>query len=209
MHAWYNGRFSAKPKQPVSVALFVQASNYNGFCRDRWGRDCSTPYGFYIAEERLIVMNVRTGLGTLTHELVHPIIEADFPEAPTWIDEGIASLYEQFGLPKPGEIRGYKNWRHPRLAKAMRSKKERGYARLDALFGMSDATFRGAREDLHYSMARYACQWLDERGQLWPFYHAWRDGYASDPSGERAFRKVTGKSPRELHDEWRRWVLSL
>ena len=34
------------------------------------------------------------GLGTLTHELVHPLIEADFPSAPTWLNEGIATWYQ-------------------------------------------------------------------------------------------------------------------
>ena len=40
---------------------------------------------------------------TITHELVHPIVESDFPRAPTWIDEGLASLFEAPVLPRPGE----------------------------------------------------------------------------------------------------------
>ncbi|MDP9003066.1 MAG: hypothetical protein M3O46_23495 [Myxococcota bacterium] len=32
------------------------------------------------------------------------------------------------------------------------------------------------------AMARYACQWLDDRGALWDFYRAWRDGVMRDPS---------------------------
>ena len=53
---------------------------------------------------------------------------------------------------------------------------------------MSDATFRDDDESLHYAMARYACQWLDERGQLWSFYRAWRDDVTDDPTGERRSR---------------------
>lgn len=47
-------------------------------------------------------------------------------------------------------------------------------------------------------MARYACQWLDERGKLWPFYRAWRDGVRDDPSGEKAFERIVGMTQAEM-----------
>jgi hypothetical protein len=145
----------------------------------------------------------------LTHELVHPLVESDFPIAPDWINEGIASLFEQFYLPRPGEIRGGKNWRWPRLIAAMRSKKEKELATLPALFGMSDEVFRGEMESLNYATARYFCQWLDQKNLLWPFYQRWRDDFENDPTGEKAFLKVVGKTPADAHEEWSRWVRSL
>ncbi len=154
-------------------------------------------------------MNVGPGVGTLTHELVHPLVQADFPDAPDWIDEGIASLFERFTMPRPGEIHGTKNWRLPRLRRALASRTEHGLALPSALFGMSDATFRGEREDLHYATARYLCQWLDARGELWPFYQRWRDGVATDPTGERAFKLVVGTSPGDADRAWSLWVRSL
>jgi hypothetical protein len=154
-------------------------------------------------------MNAGPGIGTLTHELVHPIVESDFPTAPDWINEGLASLYEGFSLPKDGEIRGHKNWRHPRLLKALKSEAERPYASLRSLFGMTDKEFRGKREDLNYATARYFCLWLEGQGKLWPFYQAWRDSVATDPTGEKAFRTVMGKSPAELDDTWAAWAKSL
>src|SRR5262249_20336129 len=153
--------------------------------------------GFYHPSDRRLVMNVGPGLGTLTHELVHPIVEADFPSAPTWINEGIASLYEAPSMPRPGEIHGVKNWRYPRLLRALSSPRERASVGVAELLRLADERFRDDREDLHYAMARYLCQWLDERGQLWPFYQRWRDGFADDPTGERAFAAVTGTSPGE------------
>jgi hypothetical protein len=207
--AYFNGRFSRRPEKAISVYLFPEATPYNRYCRARWGDDCGSPYGFYLHGERRIVMNVGLGIGTLTHELVHPLVESDFPDAPDWINEGIASLFEQFALPRPGEIRGGKNWRHPRLVQGLRSKRERAQASLPALFGMSDAVFRGELEDLNYASARYFCQWLDQKDLLWPFYQAWRDGYATDPTGEKAFAAVFGKTPAEADAEWARWVLSL
>jgi hypothetical protein len=64
-----------------------------------------------------------------------------------------------------------------------------------ALFGMTDASFHASDEELHYPMARYACQWLHDRGKLWPFYRRWRDGVTSDPTGENAFAQVMGTTP--------------
>jgi hypothetical protein len=58
-------------------------------------------------------------------------------------------------------------------------------------------------------MARYVCQWLDERDMLWPFYQRWRDTYDQDPTGEAAFRAVVGQSPAEAHPAWARWVKRL
>ena len=40
--------------------------------------------------------------------------------------------------------------------------------------------------------------WMDGQSKLWPFYHAWRDGFSSDPTGERAFATTMGKTPAEL-----------
>ena len=217
--AYFHGRFDKHPARAISVYMFASAAPYEAFCKASLGEKCFSPYGFYLPSRRLIVMNAGPGIGTLSHELVHPIVETDFPDAPTWIDEGIASLFEApllTGSGERAEIHGAKNWRWPRLVAALgggsgnpSAKTERDEARLDALFGMANARFRGESEGLHYASARYVCQWLDARGQLWPFYRAWRDGVASDPTGERAFRAVTGKSPREANDEWTTWVKRL
>jgi hypothetical protein len=137
---------------------------------------------------------------------VHPILENDFPHAPTWIDEGIASLFEAPVIPKPGEIHGATNWRLPRLRAALASPNERDLARLDHLFGLPDEVFRGDDERLYYASARYVCQWLDSRGQLWPFFQRWRDHAQDDPTGARSFEEVTGMTPAEANDAWTRWA---
>jgi hypothetical protein len=208
LDALYNERFDARPA-PVAVYLFPSRAPYEEFCHEHLGIACYSPYGFYRPDVRTIVMNAGPGIGTLTHEMVHPLVEADFPGAPTWIDEGIASLFEAPVLAAPGEIHGAKNWRLPRLRAALASPKERDAARLDALFGMTNDRFRDADEPLHYAMARYACQWLDERGKLWAFYRAWRDGRTTDPTGERAFAAAVGQAPRDANAAWTAWVKRL
>lgn len=206
--AYLDGRFGKKPREAISVYLFPDAAGYEAFCTKKYAAPCIAQFGFYQPRDRSMVMNIGLGLGTLTHEIVHPFVEADFPEAPTWLNEGIASLFEQPLFPRAGAIHGGKNWRHPRLARAL-STSERDRARLDRLFGMRDEAFRERGEDLNYATARYVCQWLDERGKLWPFYRRWRDRFAEDPTGEQAFKDVVGMTPAEAHAVWAKWVLRL
>jgi hypothetical protein len=204
--AYFNGRFSKHPSRAISVYLFPDAERYEAYCRKRWAEPCGSPFGFYRPDERRIVMNAGPGIGTLTHELVHPIVESDFPEAPTWLNEGIASLFEALWMPTPGQVHGVKNWRHPRLLRALRSAKERDRASLPALLRLNESSFRDEDEDLHYASARYLCQWLDQRGKLWPFYQRYRAHYRSDPTGELAFTAVVGKTPTEANADWSEWV---
>lgn len=208
--AYFNGRFDTKPSRPIGVYLFPDLASYQTYCKAHLGGTCDSPFGMYHPSIRRIVMNAGSGLGTLTHELVHPIVESDFPRAPTWVNEGIASLFEAPVIPKPGEIHGVKNWRWPRLIAGMNSPVERTEARLDALFGMTDDAFRSeSLEKLHYATARYVCQWLDQKNWLWAFYRAYRDGFDDDVTGAKAFARVTGMSPAAANAAWTAWVKAL
>ena len=207
--AYYSGRFDKRPERAIGVYLFADAASYQAYCKARLGGECDSPFGMYHPDIKRIVMNAGPGLGTLTHELVHPIVEADFPRAPIWLNEGIASLFEAPVLPAKGEIHGIKNWRLPRLLEGMRAPAEQREARLDVLFGMSDDTFRDAEEKLHYATARYVCQWLDQEGWLWPFYRDWRDHFADDPTGEKTFAQVTKMTPAQANAPWTRWARAL
>ena len=203
--AYFNGRFDKKPDKAIGVYLFPEEKSYQDYCRAKLGGTCDSPFGMYHPNIRRIVMNAGPGLGTLTHELVHPIVESDFPRAPIWINEGIASLYEAPVIPRAGEIHGVKNWRYGKLMTGIGA----GTAKLDGLFGMSDDAFRGPEEKLHYATARYVCQWLDQRGLLWPFYRAWRDSFDTDPTGAKTFERVVGTTPAAANPAWTNWVKAL
>lgn len=207
--AYYNGRFTQRPEQAISVYLFPSAGPYEAYCRSHFQSDCLSSFGFYLPDERRIVMNVGPGIGTLTHELVHPVMQADFPQVPVWLEEGIASLYEAFALGKPGEIHGVVNFRLPVLRAAMNDRHRQPLIRLDGLFGMSDEVFRGDNESLFYALSRYLCLWLDRQELLWPFYHHFRDNYAHDKTGRSSFVAVLGKPPEDAQVPFSRWVRAL
>ena len=199
-------RFTVRPDRAVTVFVFPDATSYQAFCRRRYGGPCESPFGFYRPGEREIAFDASRGVSTITHEIVHPLLAADFVEAPAWFDEGLASLFEAPLMPRPGIIHGDWNWRFDHLRDSLRSPAVAPSVRLDTLFGMTTADFRGGDAPLHYAMARYACMWLDSRDELWPFYRAWRDGIARDPSGDRAFARVVGETPMEANAEWVAWL---
>jgi hypothetical protein len=76
---------------------------------------------------------------------------------------------------------------------------------------MPDDLFDGDHALAAYSVVRFACQWMDSPGQdrLWRFYQVWRDHADADPTGEKAFADVFGKSPHDADAAWQKWVRSL
>lgn len=204
--AFMDGKFTNKPFRAVAAYLFTSSVAYQGFCKRTTGKACISPFGYYEPDTRRIIMNGAGLYGTFTHEIVHTFVEADFPEAPTWLNEGIASVFEQPYYDASG-IHGAKNWRYPRLMSGFQAEPQT--LRLRTLLTMSDDTFRGTKEDLHYAFARYVCQWLDVQGKLWPFYHRYRDTFAKDATGVSAFVAITGKEPEELDAPFRAWLHSL
>jgi hypothetical protein len=61
---------------------------------------------------------------------------------------------------------------------------------------------------LDEALAREMMRFLSTRNQLWDWYHAWRDGVATDPTGEKALLAVTGKTPEQLNGDFVAWVTS-
>jgi hypothetical protein len=212
LEAYFNERFSKAPARTVLIYLLSSRSALESFCAKHLAGGCPKEAGVYLRAAREMAIDLSFGTATLTHELVHPIVQSDFPMAPTWLDEGLGALYENPVLPRAGEIHGATNWRRDELVAALGSKSAADKTRLTALFEMPDADFRATDEDLHYAMARELCRWLDSRGQLWPFYRAWRDAVAegvastSAEDGERVFAKVVGKRPADAQAEWITWV---
>jgi sugar phosphate isomerase/epimerase len=108
------------------------------------------------------------------------------------------------------------------VQRALDAPDEPAPTRLDALFAMDTLTFLTldpahpeagptdpAKENRHYSLARYFVQFLDRKGQLWPMYRTWQRTIATDPTGEKAFAAVTGRTPGEADADWEAYVRGL
>ncbi len=110
--------FAKDPTRILDIYLFRDAESYERNARALFGDRPSTPYGYYSSRHQALVMNISTGGGTLVHEIVHPFVEANLPDCPPWLNEGLGSLYEQSGE-HDGHIVGLLNWRLPGLKRAI------------------------------------------------------------------------------------------
>src|SRR4029077_20064133 len=110
--------FSQRPNKIIDIYLFHDADSYDSGVKLLTGEAPSPQDGFYEKQHEAMFMNIATGGGTLVHEIVHPFVEADLPNAPAWLNEGLGSLFEQSGE-REGHIVGFPNWRLPGLKKAI------------------------------------------------------------------------------------------
>lgn len=212
--ALYQDFFEKKPDYPIKVYLFDDAKSYIAYCKKTYGYKPSTPFGFYKHSEKKLVMDISTGIGTLVHEMVHALINPDFPDVPVWLNEGLGSLYEQCQIEDNGSLRGLINWRYPRLKKAITTDT---LVKLKDLLEMNDEKFYGENSDLHYAEARYFCMYLQELKILPEFYKTFRDNYYSkdtpkeekDLSGIKTLTKLFDKSIDEIEKNWKKWAVKL
>lgn len=207
--AWAHRRlrerfFEKDPVAPVPVWLFRDADSYAWHVEKWLGRAPHTPYGF--ADASGLYMDIDTGGGTLIHEMVHPLMWANFPEAPPWYNEGLASLFEA-AREKDGAIAGMLNWRLPALEAAI---ERRRFLPFDALLGMDSAVFYDPRvSGTNYAQARYLLYHLQEEGKLLDFHRAFRANVARDPSGEATLKRVLGVDDlRAFQRRWEQAVLA-
>ena len=198
--------FSKPPKRILDVWLFKDAESYDSYNVKLFGKAPTTPYGFYSRDHGALVMNIRTGGGTLVHEIVHPYIETNFPSCPAWLNEGLGSLYEQ-SAERDGHIVGLTNWR---LAGLQRAIKKHQNPSLSALVATTTDEFYGDDSGVHYAEARYLLYYLQERGLLRGFFADALRGHGSDPTGWQTLQSTLGNpSPGEFQKQWEAFVLGL
>jgi hypothetical protein len=199
--------FSKDPKAILDIWLFKDSASYEKNAVLLFGEKPTTPYGYYSSRHKALVMNISTGGGTLVHEIVHPFVEANFPECPAWFNEGLGSLYEQSGEVN-GHIHGYTNWRLPGLQAAIKARTVISFKELTSL--EANKFYNDERGD-HYAQARYLCYYLQQRGLLTKFYREFHAHQKEDVSGYLTLRRVLG--PRVnmnlFQKQWETFVLGL
>lgn len=202
---FYNDFFSVKPDELTTIFLFGDDKSYRYWAKKLYGDDDLSRYGYYKPYAKTMLMNINTGTGTLVHELTHALVRYDFPDIPSWFNEGLGSLYERCSL-NDKQILGYVNWRLPALQKAINGKY---YTSLEKLTRTNYDEFYGDGSDVNYSQARYLCMYLQEQGLLKSYYKLFRDTYDSDNTGKTQLEKITGKGIQSLDDDYVKWVMTL
>lgn len=194
--------FSKRPKGIYDVFLFKDDESYLRHAMKLFGHAPETPFGYASQEHRALVMNIGTGGGTLVHEMVHPYFAANYPNVPTWLNEGLASLYEQCDE-RDGKMVGLTNWRLAGLKAALGTKAVLPFAKLVAT---DDAGFRDDDEAVHYAQARYLMYYLQEKGLL----HAFVKKALQTQDAAGALKETLGPAAwKTLDADFRKWVPTL
>jgi hypothetical protein len=198
--------FDRRPTRILDVYLFGTAASYERGVKKLTGESPGTPYGFYSRADGGLFMNIATGGGTLVHEIVHPYVEADFPSAPPWLNEGLGSLFEQ-SAQRDGHIVGLTNWRLAGLQEAIA---EGAVPSFRTLTSLDSAAFYGRGSGTHYAQARYLLYYLQDHGRLRDFYRAFRAARAKDPTGYATLVKALGASDMAAFEQrWQAYVARL
>jgi len=202
--------FKRDPQEIIDIWLFRDRASYTNHAWILFNDTPTTPFGYYSAGDRALVMNISTGGGTLVHEIVHPFMRANFPACPAWFNEGLASLYEA-SADRNGHIRGLINWRLKGLEQAIRDGKTVSFQQLTS---MAETEFyggaNGAGYNQHYAQARYLCYYLQETGLLLKFYHEFVANAGRDPTGYNTLKRVLGEDDMDgFKKKWEKFVLEL
>lgn len=194
--------FSKRPEGLYDVFLFKDEASYLRHAKALFGHAPETPYGYASAQHRALVMNIATGGGTLVHELVHPYVAASFADPPTWLNEGLASLFEQADE-RDGKMIGRTNWRLAGLKEAYAAKRVLPFERL---ISTTDAQFRDDDEAVHYAQARYLMLYLQEKDLL----HAFVAQAVKTQDPAEALKATLGaKAWKTIDADVRAWALAL
>jgi hypothetical protein len=197
--------FDKEPGKPLTIWVFSDENAYMSGTSALLGTIPDTPYGFYRPCKRALVVNAGYGYGTLVHEMVHAYIGADFPSAPTWINEGLASLFE---APRDvdGKLHGATNWRLPGLQEAIKTHRSLSFEAM-ASGGRSD--FDGKKSGLYYATSRYLLYYLQETGLLRDFYRTYRNRRSDGHDGLAILREITKRDMSDLRADWEKYVVTL
>lgn len=152
--------------------------------------------GYFYRDDLSIAGVIPEGpfMGTLLHELFHLLVRDVFGDIPPWLDEGMASLYEQCDV-QNNRLVGIKNWRQPILRAAFNNQQRPD---LKDLIQMDWITFNRQAIDYHsendfmnnspyevekqavnHAMARYFAFYLQEQNELQCVYNAFRNQFTA------------------------------
>jgi hypothetical protein len=195
----------ARPPRPIVVLLLQSPDHFARLAEEFAGHPVASTHGCYCPHLGLIVVNLSAGTSGLRHELVHALMAFDFPAAPTWFSEGMASLYEDCRLAGDGPAEPLISRRLTILQEAIRTGELES---VRSLLHLSE--FGGPRQRLHYAHARFFCLHLHRRGLLAEFYRRFRDRAAADPSGVSTLSATLSAAPwPKIDADFRRWATGL
>lgn len=191
--------FGEMPRQEVLIAV-LRESDASQYLATEAVR------GMYEHEPRRLV--TRDTGGSLQHEFVHlmhyAFMERSGQRHPIWMQEGIASLYEDYDRDAHGSFTFRPNMRHNFARKQVQSGTAQSWRRL---LSMRASEFMDDAERL-YPQVRSIFEFLAREKKVDAFFSAYILTYDTDPTGAAALERVFQEPLNKIEQRWRKWVLA-
>jgi hypothetical protein len=88
--------FKADFDYPIHALVLEDKTTFQDYLRTRFHVADPPGFGIYLGEYKLFVTYEDSGLGTFTHEIMHPLVERNLRDRPLWALEGIPTFFEKF-----------------------------------------------------------------------------------------------------------------
>jgi len=192
------------PDKVTPIIIFNDYEKYKKFVLENYDipeHDIS-PYGFYKISKNVIIIRYVSWKGSLMHEVTHRFLRSDFPNIPSWFDEGFAALHEKSSF-KNGVLKGEFSWRIISIRRALDDDK---YTGLKTLMESNDDELYGKRSSFYYAQARYLLMYIQEKGLLKDYYNLFKTNFHKDESGITQLEKVLKKPLEEIDGEFLKYL---
>jgi hypothetical protein len=160
--------------------------------------------GMYLHRERRLV--ARDTGQSLQHEFVHLVHYADMERLgqthPIWMQEGLASLYEDYSFREDGSVEFHPNIRFNFARRQVLSGTAREWRALTSL--SADDFMKDAER--HYPQVRAMFEYFARERKLEDFYRAMVATYKDDPTGATAIERAFGEPLGKIELRWRKWM---
>lgn len=172
---------------PIDVCLFESTNEYQDFLHRALGADNHEgPLGVYWRYRRVVIANLSTPLGNLRHELAHALIADAFGHLPAWLDEGLASLYNEAIWKKGRYIFGQTH----RLWQLRKVKSNGRLPDFATLAASGEREVYGENYYVYYSMGRFISLYIDKKGRLGEFVQEMSTKRSADEQRDTLMRFV-------------------
>jgi hypothetical protein len=200
--------FAGAPREAVFIAIPTRQDAREFFAelarRDK-AFDQPGVAGVYEHRPRRLV-SADTG-ASLRHEFTHAMHYGDMERLgqshPLWIQEGLATLYEDYDFTAEDRLVFLPNERDSTIQELLRTGEALPWR---ALMALEPREFMRRPQEL-YPQVRSIFRYVAARRKLTDWYRAYTKSFEIDRSGARAFEEVFGTSLAEIERGWRQWAL--
>jgi hypothetical protein len=81
---------------PIRVLVLEDRAKFREFLVQELRIDDPPNFGIYMPASKLFATYEDSGIGTFTHEILHPLVETNLKDRPLWAKEGIPTFFEKF-----------------------------------------------------------------------------------------------------------------